>query len=173
MCLTSRICERAGCWRNRVFCGHFKTSARGSWLRQKSCQEIFSHFFLLLWYFFIFFLRSGFRLGLFEADSLRKTSKGFTRRLHARLAYVMRAENRAIIAFWPCEKRSGCASLSSQCLSQPPMHRAVHRFRRSACRRRRCVSSHTPGPPCDNCHGGYESRTAYKLIWLGFLSTCP
>jgi hypothetical protein len=25
MCLTSRICEQAGCWRNRVFCGHFKT----------------------------------------------------------------------------------------------------------------------------------------------------
>jgi hypothetical protein len=25
MCLTSRICERAGCWRNRVFFGHFKT----------------------------------------------------------------------------------------------------------------------------------------------------
>jgi hypothetical protein len=25
MYLTSRIFERAGCWRNRVFCGHFKT----------------------------------------------------------------------------------------------------------------------------------------------------
>jgi hypothetical protein len=25
MCLTSRICEQAGCWRNRVFFGHFKT----------------------------------------------------------------------------------------------------------------------------------------------------
>jgi hypothetical protein len=25
MCLTSRIYERAGCWRNRVFCGQFKT----------------------------------------------------------------------------------------------------------------------------------------------------
>jgi hypothetical protein len=23
--LTSRICEQAGCWRNRVFYGHFKT----------------------------------------------------------------------------------------------------------------------------------------------------
>jgi hypothetical protein len=22
MCLTSRICERAVCWRNRVLCGH-------------------------------------------------------------------------------------------------------------------------------------------------------
>jgi hypothetical protein len=25
MCLTSRFCEQARCWRNRVFCGHFKT----------------------------------------------------------------------------------------------------------------------------------------------------
>jgi hypothetical protein len=25
MCLTSRICEHAGCWHNRVFFGHFKT----------------------------------------------------------------------------------------------------------------------------------------------------
>jgi hypothetical protein len=25
MCLTSKICEQAGCRRNRVFCGHFKT----------------------------------------------------------------------------------------------------------------------------------------------------
>jgi hypothetical protein len=25
MCLTSRLCEGVGCWRNRVFCGHFKT----------------------------------------------------------------------------------------------------------------------------------------------------
>jgi hypothetical protein len=25
MCLTSRICEQAGCWRNRVFFGHFET----------------------------------------------------------------------------------------------------------------------------------------------------
>jgi hypothetical protein len=24
MCLTSRICEQVGCWRNRVFFGHFK-----------------------------------------------------------------------------------------------------------------------------------------------------
>jgi hypothetical protein len=24
MCLTSRICEQAGCWRNRVFYGHLK-----------------------------------------------------------------------------------------------------------------------------------------------------
>jgi hypothetical protein len=24
MCLTSRICEGAGCWRNRVLCGHFQ-----------------------------------------------------------------------------------------------------------------------------------------------------
>jgi hypothetical protein len=24
MCLTSRICEPAVCWRNRVFCGHFQ-----------------------------------------------------------------------------------------------------------------------------------------------------
>jgi hypothetical protein len=24
MCLTSRICEQAGSWRNRVFSGHFK-----------------------------------------------------------------------------------------------------------------------------------------------------
>jgi len=24
MCLTSRICERAGCWRNQVLCGHFQ-----------------------------------------------------------------------------------------------------------------------------------------------------
>jgi len=24
MCFTSRICERAGCWRNQVFCGHFQ-----------------------------------------------------------------------------------------------------------------------------------------------------
>ena len=29
--------------------------------------------------------------------------------------------------------RSGCASLYSQCLSQPPMRRAVYRCRRSAC----------------------------------------
>jgi hypothetical protein len=25
MCLTSRICKQAGCWRNRVFFGHLKT----------------------------------------------------------------------------------------------------------------------------------------------------
>jgi hypothetical protein len=25
MCLTSRIYEQAGCWRNRVFCSYFKT----------------------------------------------------------------------------------------------------------------------------------------------------
>jgi hypothetical protein len=25
MCLTSRTCEQVGCWRNRVFCGNFKT----------------------------------------------------------------------------------------------------------------------------------------------------
>jgi hypothetical protein len=25
MCLTSKICEQAGCRRNRLFCGHFKT----------------------------------------------------------------------------------------------------------------------------------------------------
>jgi hypothetical protein len=24
MCLTSRICERAGCWRNQVLFGHFQ-----------------------------------------------------------------------------------------------------------------------------------------------------
>jgi hypothetical protein len=24
MCLTSRICEGAGCWRNRVLCDHFQ-----------------------------------------------------------------------------------------------------------------------------------------------------
>jgi hypothetical protein len=27
MFLTSRICEQAGCWRNQVFFGHFKTFA--------------------------------------------------------------------------------------------------------------------------------------------------
>jgi hypothetical protein len=25
MCLTLRICKQAGCWRSRIFFGHFKT----------------------------------------------------------------------------------------------------------------------------------------------------
>jgi len=25
MCLTLRMCEQVGCWRNRLLCGHFKT----------------------------------------------------------------------------------------------------------------------------------------------------
>jgi hypothetical protein len=32
ICLTSRISEGAGCWRNRVFCGHFKTFLNCSFL---------------------------------------------------------------------------------------------------------------------------------------------
>jgi hypothetical protein len=36
MCLTSRICEQAGCRRNRVFCGYFKTFVNCGWASRLS-----------------------------------------------------------------------------------------------------------------------------------------
>jgi hypothetical protein len=45
MCLTSRICEQAGCWRNRVFCGHLKTFVNwASRLNKKNFDVPESHF---------------------------------------------------------------------------------------------------------------------------------
>ena len=56
----------------------FHTSARGSWLRQISCQV-------------------AYRLG--STVGGHDTHKASTRRLHARLAYVMRVDNCASLAY--------------------------------------------------------------------------
>jgi hypothetical protein len=54
MCLTSRICEQAECWRNRVFCGHFKTFVNCGFpasAKKKSMSQnrIFNALIRVLW----------------------------------------------------------------------------------------------------------------------------
>ena len=68
-----------------LFIRVLETSARGSWLRQKSCQCALT------------IVRAPYRLGsAVEEHDAHKASK---RRQHARLAYVMRVEYRASVAF--------------------------------------------------------------------------
>ena len=51
MCLTSRICERPVCWRNRVLCGHFQnTSAPGGVAAPKILPRDFLYYVLWVCY---------------------------------------------------------------------------------------------------------------------------